>query len=174
MRLPSHPGDNWSSPCACPQMLNKEDWRELREYFAVLSSLTKNVDNNICSIVFLSFGNNLYFICLQLLNGLSYVFLPNWRASVRLEWKVALRSTMCICWQAWLRLVAVHHLLLLLVRLPARPHHHGNAHHSQNQRPEQGGTVGALQLPVGHLQRGGAPRGHECMVCAILQSQSTW
>ncbi|XP_034232466.1 gustatory receptor for sugar taste 64e-like [Thrips palmi] len=51
--------------------LNKEDWRELREYFAALSSLTKNVDNNICSIVFLSFGNNLYFICLQLLNGLS-------------------------------------------------------------------------------------------------------
>lgn len=53
------------------QALNKEDWRELREYFAVLSSLTKNVDNNICAIVFLSFGNNLYFICLQLLYGLS-------------------------------------------------------------------------------------------------------
>ncbi|KAE8739868.1 Gustatory receptor 40 [Frankliniella occidentalis] len=52
-------------------MLNKEDWRELREYFATLSALTKNVDSNICSIVFLSFGNNLYFICLQLLNGLS-------------------------------------------------------------------------------------------------------
>ncbi|KAJ1523717.1 hypothetical protein ONE63_001551 [Megalurothrips usitatus] len=52
-------------------VLNKEDWRELREYFAVLSALTKSVDNHVCSIVFLSFGNNLYFICLQLLNGLS-------------------------------------------------------------------------------------------------------
>ncbi|XP_052129850.1 gustatory receptor for sugar taste 64e-like isoform X1 [Frankliniella occidentalis] len=112
-------------------MLNKEDWRELREYFATLSALTKNVDSNICSIVFLSFGNNLYFICLQLLNGLS--------------------------------LVVGDHVLLLLVRVPARPHRDGHPDHGQDQRHEQGGSGRAVQLPVGDLQRRGgavaAPNG---------------
>ncbi|XP_043276378.1 gustatory receptor for sugar taste 64e-like [Venturia canescens] len=47
------------------------DWREFRECYATLSTLVKNVDNKISPIILLSFGNNLYFICLQLLNGLS-------------------------------------------------------------------------------------------------------
>ncbi|XP_033228446.1 gustatory receptor for sugar taste 64f-like [Belonocnema kinseyi] len=47
------------------------EWKELRENYAILSTLVKKVDDQISSIIFLSFGNNLYFICLQLLNGLS-------------------------------------------------------------------------------------------------------
>nr|CAD7429646.1 unnamed protein product [Timema monikensis] len=51
--------------------LRREEWRELREHYAMLSTLTKNLDSDVSGIVLLSFANNLYFICLQLLNGLS-------------------------------------------------------------------------------------------------------
>ncbi|KAG5323920.1 GR05A protein, partial [Acromyrmex heyeri] len=47
------------------------DWSELREDYAVLSFMVKKVDNDISPIILLSFVNNLYFICLQLLKGLS-------------------------------------------------------------------------------------------------------
>jgi len=47
------------------------DWCEFREDYANLSCMVKKVDNNIAPIILLSFANNLYFICLQLLNGLS-------------------------------------------------------------------------------------------------------
>ncbi|XP_063972231.1 gustatory receptor for sugar taste 64e-like isoform X2 [Diachasmimorpha longicaudata] len=47
------------------------DWLRLREQYASLSSLVKHADNTISPIILLSFTNNLYFICLQLLNGLS-------------------------------------------------------------------------------------------------------
>ncbi|THK33052.1 gustatory receptor for sugar taste 64e [Diachasma alloeum] len=47
------------------------DWRQLREQYAALSSLVKHADNVVSPIILLSFTNNLYFICLQLLNGLS-------------------------------------------------------------------------------------------------------
>ncbi|KAK2575503.1 hypothetical protein KPH14_011224 [Odynerus spinipes] len=47
------------------------DWCEFRSYYAVLSTLVKKVDNDISPVILLSFANNLYFICLQLLNGLS-------------------------------------------------------------------------------------------------------
>ncbi|KAG7202790.1 hypothetical protein KM043_009957 [Ampulex compressa] len=47
------------------------DWRELREEYASLSAMVKKVDDKISPIILLSFANNLYFICLQLLNGLS-------------------------------------------------------------------------------------------------------
>ncbi|XP_011689867.1 PREDICTED: gustatory receptor for sugar taste 64f-like [Wasmannia auropunctata] len=47
------------------------DWSELREDYAALSCVVKKVDNDIAPIILLSFANNLYFICLQLLNGLS-------------------------------------------------------------------------------------------------------
>ncbi|GLG99935.1 Gustatory receptor for sugar taste 64e, partial [Gryllus bimaculatus] len=46
-------------------------WAQLRHAYAAMSALVKMVDTHICSIVFLSFFSNLYFICLQLLNGLS-------------------------------------------------------------------------------------------------------
>ncbi|XP_068986737.1 gustatory receptor for sugar taste 64f-like isoform X1 [Bombus flavifrons] len=46
-------------------------WRELREHYAILSCVVKKVDEHISPIILLSFANNLYFICLQLLNGLS-------------------------------------------------------------------------------------------------------
>ncbi|XP_039303811.1 gustatory receptor for sugar taste 64e isoform X2 [Solenopsis invicta] len=47
------------------------DWCGLREDYAALSCMVKKVDKNIAPIILLSFANNLYFICLQLLNGLS-------------------------------------------------------------------------------------------------------
>ncbi|XP_048514878.1 gustatory receptor for sugar taste 64e-like isoform X2 [Athalia rosae] len=47
------------------------EWKILRESYAALSALVKRVDNDVSPIVLLSFVNNLYFICLQLLNGLS-------------------------------------------------------------------------------------------------------
>ncbi|CAL1674849.1 unnamed protein product [Lasius platythorax] len=47
------------------------DWCGLREDYAALSCMVKKVDNDIAPIILLSFANNLYFICLQLLNGLS-------------------------------------------------------------------------------------------------------
>ncbi|KAL2743554.1 gustatory receptor for sugar taste 64a-like isoform X1 [Vespula maculifrons] len=50
---------------------NTIDWCEFRNDYAILSSLVKKVDNDISPIILLSFANNLYFICLQLLNGLS-------------------------------------------------------------------------------------------------------
>ncbi|XP_076378783.1 gustatory receptor 5a for trehalose [Megalopta genalis] len=46
-------------------------WCELREDYAILSCIVKEVDNYVSPIILLSFANNLYFICLQLLNGLS-------------------------------------------------------------------------------------------------------
>lgn len=54
-----------------PAQLSAADWQELRQSYAALSALVKKVDNEISGIVLLSFGNNIYFICLQLLNGLS-------------------------------------------------------------------------------------------------------
>ncbi|KAI4484429.1 hypothetical protein M0802_013059 [Mischocyttarus mexicanus] len=50
---------------------NTVDWSEFRSDYAILSALMKKVDNDISPIILLSFANNLYFICLQLLNGLS-------------------------------------------------------------------------------------------------------
>ncbi|KAL6255770.1 hypothetical protein P5V15_013013 [Pogonomyrmex californicus] len=47
------------------------DWCGLREDYAALSCMVKKVDKDISPIILLSFANNLYFICLQLLNGLS-------------------------------------------------------------------------------------------------------
>ncbi|XP_012055154.1 PREDICTED: gustatory receptor for sugar taste 64e-like [Atta cephalotes] len=47
------------------------DWSGLREDYATLSFMVKKVDDDISPVILLSFVNNLYFICLQLLNGLS-------------------------------------------------------------------------------------------------------
>lgn len=47
------------------------NWRDFREHYATLSNLVKKTDNNVSPAILLSFINNLYFICLQLLNGLS-------------------------------------------------------------------------------------------------------
>ncbi|KAK7583683.1 hypothetical protein V9T40_004646 [Parthenolecanium corni] len=45
-------------------------WRTMREAYNQLSYLTKLLDELLSPIVLLSFANNLYFICLQLLNSL--------------------------------------------------------------------------------------------------------
>ncbi|KAK0180032.1 hypothetical protein PV327_005715 [Microctonus hyperodae] len=47
------------------------DWSEFRKNYACLSTLVKRTDDDISPVILLSFVNNLYFICLQLLNGLS-------------------------------------------------------------------------------------------------------
>ena len=56
---------------ATPEQLAIIDWHAVRQCYAVLSALVKKVDTEISGIILLSFGNNIYFICLQLLNGLS-------------------------------------------------------------------------------------------------------
>ncbi|XP_023246192.1 gustatory receptor for sugar taste 64a-like [Copidosoma floridanum] len=56
---------------ATPRELTFMDWHEIRECYAVLSALVKKVDSEISGIVLLSFINNIYFICLQLMNGLT-------------------------------------------------------------------------------------------------------
>jgi len=50
---------------------NRANWSEYRADYAALSCMVKKVDNDISPIIFLSFANNLYFICMQLLNSLS-------------------------------------------------------------------------------------------------------
>ncbi|XP_068086409.1 uncharacterized protein [Anabrus simplex] len=47
-------------------------WRQLREDYNSLSYLTKTVDSCVSKLVLLSFGNNLYFICVQLLNSMKF------------------------------------------------------------------------------------------------------
>ncbi|CAI6343122.1 unnamed protein product [Macrosiphum euphorbiae] len=45
-------------------------WRKSRETYNVLASLTHDFDEFLSPVILLSFGHNLYFICLQLLNSL--------------------------------------------------------------------------------------------------------
>ncbi|XP_011502851.1 PREDICTED: gustatory receptor for sugar taste 64f-like [Ceratosolen solmsi marchali] len=54
-----------------PERVTIADWYKFRQSYAILSTLVKKIDNEISGIVLLSFTNNIYFICLQLLNGLS-------------------------------------------------------------------------------------------------------
>lgn len=48
-------------------------WRKYRETYNILASLTHDFDELLSPLILLSFGHNLYFICLQLLNSLKYV-----------------------------------------------------------------------------------------------------
>uniref|UniRef100_A0A2S2Q3F9 Putative gustatory receptor 64f n=1 Tax=Sipha flava TaxID=143950 RepID=A0A2S2Q3F9_9HEMI len=45
-------------------------WRKSRETYNLLASLTRDFDEFLSPVILLSFANNLYFICLQLLNSL--------------------------------------------------------------------------------------------------------
>lgn len=56
------------------QNLPSEVWRQLRETYTSLACLTRTVDNAINNIVLLSFASNIYFICVQLLQGIKYVY----------------------------------------------------------------------------------------------------
>ncbi|XP_065215626.1 gustatory receptor for sugar taste 64f-like [Planococcus citri] len=55
-------------------------WRTMRETYNQLSCVTKLLDELLSPIVLLSFANNLYFICLQLLNSLKPMA-STWHAS---------------------------------------------------------------------------------------------
>lgn len=48
-------------------------WRKYRETYNILASLTHDFDEFLSPVILLSFGHNLYFICLQLLNSLKCV-----------------------------------------------------------------------------------------------------
>lgn len=52
------------------QTISQEFWSEQRVNFRNLCFLCETVDNTIAIITLLSFSNNLYFICFQLLNSL--------------------------------------------------------------------------------------------------------
>ncbi|XP_015369415.1 PREDICTED: gustatory receptor for sugar taste 64f-like isoform X2 [Diuraphis noxia] len=45
-------------------------WRKSRETYNLLAALTQDLDEFLSPVILLSFANNLYFICLQLLNSL--------------------------------------------------------------------------------------------------------
>ncbi|XP_023290777.1 gustatory receptor 5a for trehalose [Orussus abietinus] len=47
-------------------------WSEARTDYNRLAILSRLVDSNVSEIVLLSFANNLYFICIQLLNSVNY------------------------------------------------------------------------------------------------------
>lgn len=46
-------------------------WKKIREDYVALSELVVTADKIMGPIIFLSFSNNLYFICAQLLNGVT-------------------------------------------------------------------------------------------------------
>ncbi|KAE8747292.1 Gustatory receptor 35 [Frankliniella occidentalis] len=48
-------------------------WRQLRETYNSLACLTRTVDEAVNNIVLLSFASNLYFICVQLLQGMKLI-----------------------------------------------------------------------------------------------------
>ncbi|XP_044019411.1 gustatory receptor for sugar taste 64f-like, partial [Aphidius gifuensis] len=58
------------------------NWHQCRKKYALLSNLVKETDNFISPLILLSYSTNLYFICIQLFNGifvsangkLSYVY----------------------------------------------------------------------------------------------------
>ncbi|XP_060870938.1 gustatory receptor for sugar taste 64f-like [Metopolophium dirhodum] len=54
-------------------------WRKSRETYNILASLTHDFDEFLSPVILLSFGHNLYFICLQLLNSLKPM-LSSWEA----------------------------------------------------------------------------------------------
>lgn len=77
--------------------LTANDWQNLRERYAALSALVKKVDSKISGIILLSFINNIYFICLQLLNGLAYV--PPWNYFMwSFLWFYEYSRVFCIIW----------------------------------------------------------------------------
>ncbi|KAL1453204.1 hypothetical protein WDU94_007369 [Cyamophila willieti] len=49
------------------QLFTNNEWREYREAYTLLSLLVKKVDAHINSIIMLSVGSNVYFICAQLI-----------------------------------------------------------------------------------------------------------
>ncbi|KAJ9573599.1 hypothetical protein L9F63_009015, partial [Diploptera punctata] len=53
------------------KILPESFWAQVREEYNCLSFLTRHLDSCISKIVLVSYGNNLYFICRQLLNSLS-------------------------------------------------------------------------------------------------------
>ncbi|XP_047106482.1 gustatory receptor 5a for trehalose-like [Schistocerca piceifrons] len=53
--------------------LDNAAWWRLRELFADVAAFIKDVDDAISPLMLLSFANNLYFICLQLLKGISHL-----------------------------------------------------------------------------------------------------
>lgn len=68
------------------------DWGRFREDYAALSYIVKKVDNNVAPIILLSFANNLYFICLQLLNGLSWVSRSTARKNAEFRFTLSVHS----------------------------------------------------------------------------------
>lgn len=47
-------------------------WIEHRQYYRSMCDLCKSVDDAISKITIVSFANNLYFVCVQLLRSLKY------------------------------------------------------------------------------------------------------
>nr|QHN69203.1 gustatory receptor 5 [Sirex noctilio] len=68
-RLSSIRGKHCFNVKAMPELW----WAEARNDYNRLATLTRRVDSYVSDIVLLSFANNLYFICIQLLNSFKYI-----------------------------------------------------------------------------------------------------
>lgn len=50
--------------------LSEEQWEENRNYFVMFSELCGRIDQVVCKLTLVSFSNDIFFICVQLLNSL--------------------------------------------------------------------------------------------------------
>ncbi|XP_021936077.1 gustatory receptor for sugar taste 64f-like isoform X2 [Zootermopsis nevadensis] len=64
--------------------MSAEFWKQTRERYTSLMYLTDTLNLGVSHVVLLSFGSNLYFICLQLFNSLNP--LKNWYERVYFYW----------------------------------------------------------------------------------------
>jgi hypothetical protein len=51
------------------QPMNLEEWNEARGLYADLGSITRTVDQALSGLVFLSYANNVYYLCVFFFHG---------------------------------------------------------------------------------------------------------
>lgn len=50
--------------------LSEDQWEENRNHFVMFSELSGHIDQVVCKLTLVSFSNDIFFICVQLLNSL--------------------------------------------------------------------------------------------------------
>lgn len=50
--------------------LTENEWEESRNYFVLFSELCASIDQVVCKLTLVSFSNDIFFVCVQLLNSL--------------------------------------------------------------------------------------------------------
>lgn len=52
------------------EQLSEAEWEENRNYYVMFSELCASIDQVVCKLTLVSFANDIFFICVQLLNSL--------------------------------------------------------------------------------------------------------